>query len=96
MLCCGCDLSTTHHTTQDFSPVEEEGAAATTAPTIRTVHKQTFRNAHTYNIHSLSVNCDGDTFFSADDLRINMWNVQRSDECMSMLRADELLWIGLQ
>ena len=37
--------------------------------------KRTFSNAHAYHIHSISVSSDRDTFLSADDLRINVWNL---------------------
>jgi len=35
-----------------------------------------FNNAHEYHINSLSVNHDGENFISADDLRVNMWNIE--------------------
>ena len=47
--------------------------------------KQCFKNAHSYNIHSVSVNSDGQSFFSADDLRINLWHVDREDECYTIV-----------
>lgn len=40
--------------------------------------KRTFGNGHTYHINSLSFNCDGETYLSADDLRINIWNLETS------------------
>ena len=33
-----------------------------------------FANAHAYHINSLSMNSDGETFLSSDDLRINLWS----------------------
>lgn len=36
--------------------------------------KKIFSNAHTYHINSISPNSDQETFISADDLRINLWN----------------------
>lgn len=38
--------------------------------------RRVFSNAHAYHINSISVNSDGVTFLSADDLRVNLWNVQ--------------------
>jgi hypothetical protein len=38
---------------------------------------------HSYNIHSLSINCDGESFLSADDLRINLWHADHTDEVYS-------------
>ena len=40
--------------------------------------KRTFSNGHTYHINSLSFSPDGEVFLSADDLRINLWNLQNS------------------
>ncbi len=37
--------------------------------------RRVFANAHAYHINSVSVNSDGETFMSADDLRINLWNL---------------------
>lgn len=37
--------------------------------------RKTYANAHAYHINSISVNSDGETFISADDLRINLWNL---------------------
>ena len=39
------------------------------------VFRKEFKNCHQYNINSLSVSADGESFLSADDLRINMWNL---------------------
>ena len=38
--------------------------------------KRTYSNGHTYHINSLSFSPDGETYLSADDLRINLWNLQ--------------------
>lgn len=35
-----------------------------------------YRNGHEYHINSLSLASDGENFVSADDLRINIWNVE--------------------
>lgn len=35
--------------------------------------RRVFSGAHAYNINSISFNCDGETFISTDDLRINLW-----------------------
>jgi WD40 repeat protein len=64
--------------------------------------KQCFKNAHGYNIHSVSVNSDGASFFSADDLRINLWHVEREDECYTIVdlkppeltEVDELITVA--
>jgi len=40
--------------------------------------KRAFSNGHTYHINSLSFSPDGETYLSADDLRINLWNLETS------------------
>lgn len=35
-----------------------------------------FGNAHAYHINSISTNSDGETFLSADDLRVLLWNLE--------------------
>jgi len=43
-------------------------------------NRKTFDSGHAYNINSLSFNTDGETFTSTDDLRINLWNIEVSNE----------------
>lgn len=45
-------------------------------PVVTAVPRSVFANAHTYNLHSISPSADGELFLSADDLRINLWNLQ--------------------
>jgi len=40
---------------------------------VTAVPRRIFSNAHAYHINSVSVNSDGESFLSADDLRINVW-----------------------
>lgn len=47
--------------------------------------KRVFANAHTYHINSISVNSDLETYLSADDLRINLWNLEITDQSFSIL-----------
>ena len=47
--------------------------------------KRIFKNAHAYHINSISLNCDGETFLSSDDLRINWWNQDRPDTCFNVV-----------
>ena len=47
--------------------------------------RKSFRNAHNYHINSLSANCDGDHFLSADDLRVNIWNLEKCKETFSVV-----------
>ena len=47
--------------------------------------RRTFANAHTYHINSISVNSDQETYMSADDLRINLWHLEITDQSFSIL-----------
>jgi hypothetical protein len=44
---------------------------------------QVYANAHAYHIHSLAPNSDGETYISADDLRINLWNLEVGGQSFS-------------
>lgn len=50
---------------------------------IAAVPRKVYANAHAYHIHSISVNSDQETYISADDLRINLWNMNISDQSFS-------------
>lgn len=52
--------------------------------------RRIFANAHTYHINSISVNSDQETYLSADDLRINLWNLEITDESFSMFHTQLL------
>lgn len=51
------------------------------------VPRKVYANAHAYHVNSISVNSDGETFMSADDLRINLWNLDVSDHSFSGSRC---------
>lgn len=40
--------------------------------------RRVYANAHAYHINSISSNADGQTFLSADDLRINLWSLDNA------------------
>jgi serine/threonine-protein phosphatase 2A regulatory subunit B len=52
---------------------------------IAAVPRKVYSNAHAYHIHSITVNSDQETYISADDLRINLWNLNISDQSFSAL-----------
>lgn len=52
---------------------------------VAAVPRKTYANAHAYHINSISVNSDGETFISADDLRINLWNLQIQDQSFNIV-----------
>jgi serine/threonine-protein phosphatase 2A regulatory subunit B len=45
--------------------------------------KRVYANAHTYHINSIAINSDGETFMSADDLRVNLWSLGISNQSFS-------------
>ncbi|XP_016554850.1 serine/threonine protein phosphatase 2A 55 kDa regulatory subunit B beta isoform isoform X2 [Capsicum annuum] len=47
--------------------------------------RRVYAHAHDYHINSISNNCDGETFISADDLRINLWNLQISNQSFNIV-----------
>ena len=55
--------------------MEEESAETG----VKTRLRKTYSNGHSFHIHSLSPNSDGETFLSADDLRINIWHYEVVD-----------------
>ncbi|XVE57166.1 hypothetical protein DITRI_Ditri04bG0070100 [Diplodiscus trichospermus] len=44
-----------------------------------------YAHAHDFNIKSISNNSDGETFISADDLRINLWNLEISNQSFNII-----------
>lgn len=53
--------------------------------------RRVFSNGHTYHVNSISVNSDGETYLSADDLRINMWHLDITDRSFNILLV-VLVW----
>ncbi|XP_061339300.1 serine/threonine protein phosphatase 2A 55 kDa regulatory subunit B beta isoform-like isoform X1 [Gastrolobium bilobum] len=53
--------------------------------TVHTKCRKVYSYAHGFNINSISNNSDIETFISADDLRINLWNLEVSDECFNII-----------
>lgn len=49
--------------------------------------RRVYANAHTYHVNSVSVNSDQLTFLSADDLRINLWHLDITNQSFSILRC---------
>jgi serine/threonine-protein phosphatase 2A regulatory subunit B len=50
---------------------------------VAAVPRKVYANAHAYHINSISINSDGETYISADDLRVNLWNLGISDQSFS-------------
>lgn len=47
--------------------------------------RKVFEGVHAYNINSVAFNSDGETFISSDDLRVNLWNVNVSNEAFGII-----------
>ncbi|KAM7507546.1 hypothetical protein LguiA_017999 [Lonicera macranthoides] len=47
--------------------------------------RRIYAHAHDYHINSISNNSDGETFISADDLRINLWNLDISNQSFNIV-----------
>lgn len=47
--------------------------------------RKVYAHAHDFNINSLSNNSDGETFLSADDFMINLWNLETSNQCFNII-----------
>ncbi|KAI9905214.1 hypothetical protein PsorP6_013736 [Peronosclerospora sorghi] len=47
--------------------------------------KRIYANAHTYHINSIAINSDGETFMSADDLRVNLWSLGISNQSFNIV-----------
>lgn len=52
---------------------------------VAAVPRKVYANAHAYHINSISVNSDGETFISSDDLRINLWNLNIQDQSFNIV-----------
>ncbi|EPS74013.1 hypothetical protein M569_00743, partial [Genlisea aurea] len=47
--------------------------------------RRVYANAHDFSINSISVNSDLETFISGDELRINLWNLENSNQCFNII-----------
>lgn len=63
----------------DTSGLEDDGDMLAAS------NKRVFADAHAYHINSVEVHKDGESFFSADDLRINWWNLNRPSTCFTFV-----------
>ncbi|TIC48412.1 protein phosphatase 2A regulatory B subunit [Wallemia mellicola] len=52
---------------------------------VAAVPRKVYANAHAYHINSIAINSDGETYLSADDLRINLWNLGISDQSFNIV-----------
>lgn len=63
---------------------------------VATSLRRVYANAHAYHVNSVDPNSDGEHFISADDLRINMWNLEITDRSFSELPHPQKLSLRLE
>lgn len=56
-----------------------------TETVLSTKCRRVYAPAHTYHIHSISLSADQETFLSGDDLRVNLWHLDRPDTCFNVV-----------
>ncbi|KAJ0048521.1 hypothetical protein Pint_15484 [Pistacia integerrima] len=82
----GYQLDWTENMAKNMSPSQEvHTKIANTGDSPHTRCQKVYGHAHDFNINSISNNSDGETFISADDLRINLWNLEISDQCFNIV-----------
>ena len=54
-------------------------------PLIAASPRKVYSNAHAYHIHSISLNSDDETFLSADDLWVNLWNLNNVEQSFNIV-----------
>ncbi|CAN0890343.1 Serine/threonine protein phosphatase 2A 55 kDa regulatory subunit B beta isoform [Linum grandiflorum] len=73
-------------TVKNISPVQQlQGKISSSEDSVRASCRKVYAHAHDFNINSVSNNSDGETFISADDLRINLWNLDVRDQCFNII-----------
>lgn len=85
-LCCSSVHSPLYFNVSLFIPAFEVPVLKPTDLMVEVRPRRVFSNGHTYHVNSISVNSDGETYLSADDLRINMWHLGITDRSFSILR----------
>jgi len=78
-------LSTNDKTVKLWKMWEKRGRGANSNTSLQTSQRKCFANAHSYNINSISLCNDGELFISADDLRVNLWNLEVSTEAFTIV-----------
>ncbi|KAK0586664.1 hypothetical protein LWI29_010409 [Acer saccharum] len=82
----GYQLEWTEKVAKNMSPSQEvQTKIANNGDTAHARCRKVYGHAHDFNINSISNNSDGETFISADDLRINLWNLEISDQCFNIV-----------
>lgn len=56
-----------------------------TDPVFKSKTRRVYKNAHTFHVNSISINSDGMSFISADDLRVNLWDFEINSSCFNLI-----------
>ncbi|OVA20756.1 Protein phosphatase 2A [Macleaya cordata] len=80
----GYRLEWTNKVAKNMSPASQESITKN-GETSPARCRRVYGHAHDYNLNSISNNSDGETFVSADDLRINLWNLEISNQCFNII-----------
>ncbi|KAK1285463.1 Serine/threonine protein phosphatase 2A 55 kDa regulatory subunit B beta isoform [Acorus calamus] len=87
----GCSEKPYNHLNNDFSfptggfPSLRLPVVASQETSLVARCRRIYAHAHDYHINSISTNSDGETFISADDLRINLWNLEISNQSFNIV-----------
>ena len=57
----------------------------TVGESFESTEKKQYKNCHNYNINSLSVSPDSESFLSSDDLKVNLWSLENSIEAFNIV-----------
>eukprot|EP01132_Coremiostelium_polycephalum_P005238 gene5238-6519_t len=66
-------------------PTQTSSTIPTQVPRIKFNLKRTFEHEEIFNINSISVNSDGKTFLSSDELRVYLWDLNINQECFNII-----------
>jgi len=78
-------LSTNDKTIKLWKLREKSSKLRPSTTPVQTQQRKVYANAHAYNINSISLCSDAQLFISADDLRINLWNIDNSSEAFTIV-----------
>ena len=68
---------------------------ATNKKTLVARFRKVYNHAYEYHINSISTNSSGEAYISVDDIRINMWNLEISDQYFNIVDIKRAIWRNL-
>eukprot|EP00475_Leptophrys_vorax_P013058 TRINITY_DN19444_c1_g1_i1.p1 TRINITY_DN19444_c1_g1~~TRINITY_DN19444_c1_g1_i1.p1 ORF type:complete len:537 (+),score=27.57 TRINITY_DN19444_c1_g1_i1:289-1899(+) len=70
---------------EGFPHLKLPAVVSTNETTLVARCRRVFANAHAYHINSIACNSDHETFISADDLRVNLWNLEINSQSFNVV-----------